>query len=270
MLTCYAGGWRRLVPLLPLRPFDMFQGRLRSTRGSMGRPGSFPNAVRQVIRSVDAAKEPVVFGRNGGEHTLDQGLSSRQVRIINTSATDLGQVKSGSIDLVLTDRPTSTTSTIQNSPTSTVLAGQALLGKERAQIGQAESGRGGRSKLDAELFSKSLGQAFAEIERVLRPRGQLIFTFRHRSERGWKALEDALSHASGLVCQTTFPCSPRAPTVSIPTSNQLSGMRSSYFDVPNQSIISRRPSGRCRRRAMDRTVQDADCRFPSVIPMLRT
>src|SRR6266542_1035775 len=50
----------------------------------------------------------------------------------------------------------------------------------------------GRGPADADRYRDGLTRCFAEMGRVLRPGGRLVFTFQHRTERAWAALGTAL------------------------------------------------------------------------------
>lgn len=201
MLTCYAGGWRRLVPLFTIKAFRHIPRpvEINPWADGAGR-GSYPNAVRQVARSTDAARE------------LRPANGPGRVSVIHDSATELRGVEDESIDLVLTDPPY-----FDNVDYSELadfyrpwLAKLKVTSGERELISASLAARG-RGEENAAIFASSLGLAFAQVERVLRRGGRLVFTFRHSSVRGWQALEAGLAAAPGLVCETVFPLLAEAP-----------------------------------------------------------
>ena len=68
-----------------------------------------------------------------------------------------------------------------------------------AQVGLASlSDRTTASTLatnDTDVFSAGLSKCFAEVVRVLRPGGRVVFTFQHSSPGAWESLGDALRSA---------------------------------------------------------------------------
>ena len=55
----------------------------------------------------------------------------------------------------------------------------------------------------AAAFETALGRCFAEIARVLRPEGRLVFTYQHRLAAAWAALAGALAGGIGAA---SLPC----------------------------------------------------------------
>ncbi len=105
MLCAYAGGWRRLTPLFSIRAFRHIARpvEINPWLRRNGR-GTFPNAVRAVVRASDALKspvEPTPMGLIKSVTDAEPGKSS----ILCGDARDLREIKAGSIDLVLTDPP---------------------------------------------------------------------------------------------------------------------------------------------------------------------
>jgi putative DNA methylase len=67
MLASYAAGWRRLTPLFSIRAFRHVPRPVEVNPWSEGTGrGTFPNAVRQVLRAAAFARAPKEPGRRGG------------------------------------------------------------------------------------------------------------------------------------------------------------------------------------------------------------
>jgi putative DNA methylase len=192
MLTCYAAGWRRLVPLFAVRAFRHIPRpvEINPWLSGTGR-GTFPNAVRQVSLATQAARE--AYPAVGGS------------RILNGSSTNLDRIAANSVDLVLTDPPYF--DYVDYSELADFfrpwLAELGLIeGASDRRLGLASKGR---DEDAADLFAERLGDVFSEIQRVLKPDGRLAFTFRHRSDKGWAAVGKALKRAPRLRCVNAFP-----------------------------------------------------------------
>ena len=102
MLTSYAAGWRRLTPLFSVRAFRHVPRpvELNPWMDGTGR-GSFPNAVRKLMRAR-------AFARSPKEPTLDGGFRDVPAVTVDTAhqtthgnARDLSFLSSASVDLVL-------------------------------------------------------------------------------------------------------------------------------------------------------------------------
>ena len=105
MLCGYAGGWRRLTPLFSIRAYRHIARpvEINPWLQKNGR-GTFPNAVRAVIRASKALKEPVEPGPRG---VLKQVKDAPPdvAEIVCGDARHMRHIPSQSIDLVLTDPP---------------------------------------------------------------------------------------------------------------------------------------------------------------------
>lgn len=207
MMTCYAAGWRRLVPLFAIRAFRHIPRpvELNPWLDGVGR-GTYPNAVRQVARAVAAAKAPTELLRNGG-HLAVPARTANAATIIHGTATDL-PFASDSVDLVLTDPPYFDNINYSEladfyRPWLEVLGLNGGTGTTVART--ASLAAVSRSQDAATNFADALGIAMAEVARVLTNDGRLVFTFRHNDRRGWKALADALWRAGSFQCIQVFP-----------------------------------------------------------------
>ncbi len=199
MMTAYAGGWRRLTPLFSVRAYRHVPRpvELNPWLEGTGR-GSFPNAVRQLARASSFSRKPVEPDVRGGFRATPSVRPEQKPKIICGTARRLTRVKSESVDLVLTDPPYFDNVAYREladfyAPWLEMLG--LVNHAERRRV-RTESIHGDRNDpTSPSVFARSLGQAFAQIARVLRPNGMLVFTFRHTLPEAWYALALALARA---------------------------------------------------------------------------
>lgn len=200
MMAGYTGKWRRLMPLFSVRAFRHIPRpvELNPWCDGTGR-GTFPNTVRKLIRASEFARNPREPAREGGF----KGVASRKPvqggNVVCGTARDLDFLRKGTVDLVLTDPPY-----LDNIPYSELAEFflpwlELLKVVDDPQAGKRismESLIGQRN--DAESvgqYADALGQAFAEVGRVLKTGGLLVFSFRHTSTQAWKALAEGLTQS---------------------------------------------------------------------------
>lgn len=216
MLTSYAAGWRRLTPLFSIRAFRHVPRpvELNPWLEGTGR-GTFPNAIRQVLRASAFAKAPKEPARRGGFRDVEPVAPTTAPRVFSGNARELAEVESNSVDMVLTDPPyfdnimyselsdffqpwLERMGLVPEAAKRRVLVKRAL----RAQRNNEES---------IEEFAANLGEAFGEVHRVLKLQGLLAFTFRHSTPEGWLAMAKALAR-SGLKPVQVLPMPGEAGT----------------------------------------------------------
>lgn len=206
MLTCYAFGWRRLVPLFAFRAFRHITRPVEINPWLLGvGRGTYPNAIKQSSRAIHAAKHPTELLRDGGELPVPPRVGGNPM-VVNAIAQDL-PLGDSSVDLVMTDPPY-----FDNIDYSELAdfyrPWMRLLGlidsdsSHKPEKSLASKSRGTDS---AATFSIQLEEVAKELDRVLKNDGLVAFTFRHNLKRGWQALADGLVSSSRFKCVQVFP-----------------------------------------------------------------
>ncbi|MCZ7645980.1 MAG: DNA methyltransferase [Planctomycetota bacterium] len=201
MMTAYAASWRRLTPLFSIRAFRHVPRpvELNPWCDGTGR-GTYPNTVRKLMRASDFARAPKEPVKKGGFKSVPLRRSASAPNIVCATAQDLAFVADGAVDMVLTDPPY-----FDNIAYSELaeffLPWMQLVGlvsendgRERIVLGSLIARRN-----DAEAttrFTAGLSDAFAEVARVLKADGLLVFSFRHAVPDAWYALTIALARAA--------------------------------------------------------------------------
>lgn len=216
MLTSYATGWRRLTPIFSIRAYRHIPRPVELNPWSEGTGrGTFPNAIRQVLRASAFAKAPKEPARNGGFLYVTPIVPTVAPKVFSGNARDLSFIDSDSVDMVLTDPPYF--DNIAYSELSDFfqpwLEHMGLVpenAKRRALVNHALRARRNHDE-SIDEFAASLGEAFSEVRRVLKPQGLLAFTFRHNTPEGWLAMAKALAF-SGLKPMQVLPLPGEAGT----------------------------------------------------------
>jgi adenine-specific DNA methylase len=201
MMTAYAASWRRLTPLFSIRAFRHVPRpvELNPWCDGTGR-GTYPNTVRKLMRAADFARAPKEPVKKGGFKSVPRRRSTTASNIVCASARDLTFVAAGTVDLVLTDPPY-----FDNIAYSELaeffVPWMQLVGLVREPDGQKrvvlESLIARRNDAEATTrFTVGLSDAFAEVARVLKAEGLLVFSFRHAVPDAWYALTIALGRAA--------------------------------------------------------------------------
>ena len=208
MMTAYAAGWRRLTPLFSIRAFRHIQRPVEVNPwvDGTGR-GTFPNTVRRLMRARDFAAAPKEPSKGDVFVSVPVRQTDTPPRILNESSCRLSGIKSGSVDIVLTDPPYF--DNINYSQLSEFFvpwmhhAGLTGAARTASVVKRAlKARRADPSSADA--FVDGLGRVFMEIERVLKPDGLVVFTYRHSQADAWQSLARAIAK-SGLAVSTMFP-----------------------------------------------------------------
>jgi putative DNA methylase len=208
MLTHYAFGWRRLAPLFSIRAFRHVSRpvEINPWLDGTGR-GTFPNAVRQVQRSIESAKAPQVASLDGGFRASKRVDGKRSGRILQGDSRQPFDVPEKSVDLILTDPPYfdniaySELSDFYLPWLQSFNLAVRQPGKEQVQHNLAARSRGEEGY---RLFREGLGQCFSHMRRVLKPDGRLVFSYQHSTGTAWEALAHALA-CGGFVPIQVFP-----------------------------------------------------------------
>ncbi|WP_104203915.1 hypothetical protein [Billgrantia saliphila] len=197
MMASYAHGWRRLTPLFSLRAFRHIQRpvELNPWIERTGR-GSFPNTVRKLEQAAAYARSPKEPAGEGKFVSVDPVLAKRKGAIHLGSARRLAFLENASVDIVMTDPPY-----FDNIAYSELaqffapwLKALGIIGSlARVQImGESLVAHKNHSG-SVRKFISGLGQAFQEVARVLRPRGIVVFSYRHTEALAWLALAEAIA-----------------------------------------------------------------------------
>ena len=209
MMAAYASGWRRLTPLFSVRAFRHVQRpvELNPWCDGTGR-GTFPNGVRKLMRASRFACDPKELTIGGGFRRVAARDPLEPPNVLCGTARDLGFLPDGVVDLVLTDPPY-----LDNIPYSELaeffipwLEYLKVVNDPQARTRvSSESLIGFRNDAaSVDQYSQGLGTAFAEIRRVLKTNGLLVFSFRHTSAKAWMALAQGLGR-SGLKVVSFLP-----------------------------------------------------------------
>jgi putative DNA methylase len=216
MLTSYAAGWRRLTPLFSIRAFRHVPRPVELNPWSEGTGrGTFPNAIRQVLRASAFAKAPKEPARRGGFRHVESIAPMAAPRVFSGNARELTSVDSDSVDMVLTDPPYFDNITYSElsdffQPWLEYMGLVPEAENRRALVNRALRARRNHEE-SIEEFATNLGEAFNEVRRVLKAQGLLAFTFRHSTPEGWLAMAKALAR-SGLKPVQVLPMPGEAGT----------------------------------------------------------
>ncbi|MFO0877589.1 MAG: hypothetical protein U0840_09455 [Gemmataceae bacterium] len=199
MLTQYAFGWRRLAPLFSIRAYRHVcrPVEVNPWLDGTGR-GTFPNTVRQVQRAVAFAHAPQVARLDGG-FVRSGSLAGRGAdRVIHHGdSRALAGVADVSVDLILTDPPYC--DNIAYAELSDFFLpwlqgfGLAPAGGPDAAALPANLAARSRDGAAVAAFRQGLGECFAQMRRVLKDSGRLVFSYQHRTAQAWEALAFALA-----------------------------------------------------------------------------
>ncbi len=207
MLTSYAAGWRRLVPLFSIRAYRHVPRpvEVNPWLDGTGR-GTFPNALRQVAAAIAYAKDPRELTVDGFTQ-VPAVAPEKQARIYCQSSEDLSAIEAGSVSLLLSDPPY--LNNIAYSELSDFFAPWLRMlkitrGIPAGQARETSLAAGDRSADAAAVFARRLGKCFRQAERVLAADGRVVFTYQHASATGWHSLGQALATAE-LVPVNVIP-----------------------------------------------------------------
>jgi putative DNA methylase len=197
MQTAYAFGWRRLTPLFSVRAFRHIPRPVELNPWSFGTGrGTYPNALRRVGQAIQYARNPQEL-TSGGFCATPSRPPAIAPRVLHADARRLAAIPTASVDLVLTDPPYF--DNIAYSELSDFfapwLAMLGAIGTDGPDARANNLAATSRQPEDGGRFANELGACFAEISRVLRPAGRLVFTFQHSTTAAWLALAHAVAVA---------------------------------------------------------------------------
>lgn len=207
MMCAYAGGWRRLTPLFSIRAYRHIARpvEINPWLTKNGR-GTFPNAVRAVIRAADALKNPKEPTPKGLLKEVEDAKPGT-VNVVCGDARRMPHIANASVDLVLTDPPYFdyiSYSELGHFFTPWFIR-FGLIGSKFGQgFPRGQLASIGRSKKSEKRFATRLATIFKEVRRVCRPNGRVVFTYQNLDGRGWRAIAMAMANA-GIVPFRTLP-----------------------------------------------------------------
>jgi len=221
-LVGYAFGYRKASPLFGIHGYHVVQ---RPVEGNVwGNPhfgrASFTRCVAKLVFGKEYAGRPFeyAYSRRGDpirvytgetvEASVAWGSSSkwktagRRALLLNRSSVDLGPIRDGSVDLILTDPPF-----YNNLPYSELsdFYYQWLrpwlkrFGTQEVRPVQESLFVRRKSRAEHARYVTGLTAVLQECARVLSQSGLLVFTFHHRDPSAWHALGSGLIKAGFRV-----------------------------------------------------------------------
>lgn len=207
VLCAYAGGWRRLTPLFSIRAYRHIARpvEINPWLQHNGR-GTFPNAVRAVVRASEALKDPREPSPRGLLKRTKDSIGGG-ADIICGDARRMAHIPSASVDLVLTDPPYFdyiSYSELGHFFTPWfrrfgLISRRGGKGFPRGQIASSS-----RSSWAEQRFARKLADVFREVRRVSKPDARVVFTYQNLDGHGWNAIAAAMAKA-GIRPVTTLP-----------------------------------------------------------------
>ncbi len=198
MLCAYAGGWRRLTPLFSIRAYRHIARpvEINPWLQKNGR-GTFPNAVRAVVRASEALKDPREPSPRGLlKRTNDAPAGT--VDIVCGDARHMAHIPSASVDLVLTDPPYFdyiSYSELGHFFTPWFRRFGLISRRGAGGFPKGQLASSARSRDAERRFARKLAAAFRDIRRVCKPDGRVVFTYQNLDGRGWHAIAQAMARA---------------------------------------------------------------------------
>lgn len=137
--------------------------------------------------------------------------TSASAEVFQSSATELGVIPSGAVDMVFMDPPFGSNIFYADSS----LLWDAWLGAETDQgaeivVNQRRARTSGGKGLA--LYGDLMAKAFSEASRVLRPGGRAVLAFSNTDDRVWTEVQDALSDA-GLETRSVHVLDKGQPSI---------------------------------------------------------
>lgn len=199
MLTSYAAGWRRLVPLFSIRAYRHIPRpvEVNPWLDGTGR-GTFPNALRQVAAAIAYAKDPRELTA-AGFISVSAVTPEKEAQILCQSSEDLSAIESGSVGLLLSDPPyldNIAYSELSDFFDPWLRMLKITTGTPTGQARATNLAAGDRGTDAAADFARRLGTCFRQAERVLAKDGRVVFTYQHATATGWHSLGQALATAA--------------------------------------------------------------------------
>ena len=200
----------------------------------------FRRKARDVLRFYEARKE-----------------SGTSAQVFQSSATDLGSIPDGAVDMVFMDPPFGSNIFYADSS----LLWDAWLGTETDQTNEIVVNRK-RSRVaggkDLELYGDLMAEALAESARILRRDGRSVLAFSNTNDQVWTELQDAISDA-GLETRSVHVLDKGQPSIK-GVKGQLGKERVTRLDL-TLTLAHRKRAARPRKAAsqafLDNSVEQA-------------
>jgi len=205
MLTSYSPRWRQATPLFAVRAYRHSRrpAELNPWLAGVGR-GTFPNAVRQVGAAIAYTRDPV-------EHTAEgfapvARMPGGRADILRADSRNIPALADHSVDLIVTDPPYLDNIAYTELADFYVpwLAATGVLDRRRNDTAKVTLAANGRERGDRDAFAEGFAACLAEVRRVVRPGGRLVFTFQHSTPGAWEAVAAALCR-SGFDAVNVMP-----------------------------------------------------------------
>ena len=227
MYTGYAFGYRRISQLFAIHGYRHMHRPVEINPWLKIGRGTYPNAMRKIVKAVSFARKPSLLARNDGRPTATRAIGPEDgevatdpfaviggtagAAIKTASSAEISALPASCIDLILSDPPY--LDNVSYSELSDFyLAWLQRLGVMEPPYDDCERpapllenlAASNRSDSAIECYADRLRTIFRECGRVLRPSGVFVFTYHHNSARAWLALAQALC-SSGLACRAVVP-----------------------------------------------------------------
>ena len=202
-----------------------------------GTLSSVPNFGEKVIRAKEYCEEPFEKIKNHSTGDVEQfyvnqeRISEDNVRNLRCSTSERLSEDDESVDYIITDPPYY--DNVQYSKLSDYFYvwlheclsdkyeefNPELVPKAREIVSNENANK------DEEFFVKSLANVFSECHRVLKPDGEMIFTYHHNENEAWSVILEALIE-SGFTITGAYPVQSE-----MPNSPHISELDNAEYDI---------------------------------------
>lgn len=198
---------------------------------------SLENAFKKVVRAKEFCERPFEKVKNYQTGNVEQfyvdseSVSEERVTSLNCKTAERIDEKDESIDLVITDPPYY--DNVQYSELSDYFYvwlreclkeeydefNPELVPKAREIVANNSANK------DEEFFVESLANVFSECQRVLKPDGEMVFTYHHNENEAWSVILEALVN-SGFTITGAYPVQSE-----FPNNPHISDLDNAEYDI---------------------------------------